>query len=282
MNPRVQAHPPVLSTELLALLAGALAGCLGALVGIGGGIVLVPLLNVGMGVSFREATAVSLVGVLATSSSSPMGPSVRRLVNPRLAAVLLFFSVFGASLGAKVLNLLSEETYVFIFGVTAAAIAALMLARLHRRNVLPAGEVDTGVLGGLFYDDDSGQYVAYRVKRLPLAASVSFAAGVLASFIGIGGGIVIVPVLNSLCGVPLRVAAATSVLMIGVTAVPGVAAHWAGGYFNDFHLSGAAALGVLGGFQFGLWLSPRASVRWLKLGLAGLLVVVAVQYLLFR
>ena len=273
---------PEPATELLALAAGAVAGCLGALVGIGGGIILVPLLNAVMGLSFREATAISLVGVLATSSSAAMGPSVGRLINPRLAVALLFFSVSGASLGAKVLDVFSDETYKLIFGLTAVAIAALMFGRLNRRNVLPLGDVDTGVLGGVFHDSDSGRDVAYRVKRLPLAAAISFTAGVLASFIGIGGGIVIVPVLNSLCGVPLRVAAATSVLMIGVTAVPGVVAHWAGGHLGDFHVAGATALGVLGGFQFGLWLSPRAPVRWLKVVLAGILAAVAVQYLVFR
>ena len=272
----------MITPEIFALLAGALAGCLGALVGVGGGIVLVPLLNVVMGLSFREATAVSLVGVLATSSSAPMGPSTRRLINPRLATVLLFFSVSGASLGAKVLNVFAEDTYTLIFGITAAVIAALMFSRLNRRNVMPVGHVDTGVLGGVFHDDDTGKDVAYRVKRLPVALVISFAAGVLASFIGVGGGIIIVPVLNTLCGVPMRVAAATSVLMVGVTAVPAVVVHWAGGYLGDLHLAGATAVGVLGGFQFGLWLSPRAPVRWLKTGMALLLVAVAVQYLWFR
>lgn len=267
---------------MLALLAGALAGCLGALVGIGGGVVLVPLLNAALGLSFREATAVSLVGVLATSSSAPMAPFGRRLINARLAILLLLFSVAGASLGARMLSLFTEDTYELIFGLTSATIAAVMFVRLNRRNVLPAGSTDTGVFGGVMHDDDSGEEVAYRVKRLPLATAASFSAGVLASLVGIGGGILIVPVLNSFCGVPMRVAAATSVLMIGVTAVPGVAAHWAGGYLNDFHIAGAASVGVLGGFQIGLRIGPRAPVLWLKIGMASLLGLVAVQYLFFR
>ena len=135
------------------------------------------------------------------------------------------------------------------------------------------------MFGGHFHDDDSGTDVAYQVKRLPLAAGVSFAAGVLTSLIGIGGGILIVPTLNTLCGVPLRVAAATSVLMIGVTAVPSLAAHWAHGYLMDFHLAGITAVGVLMGFQIGLAISPRAQVRWLKMVMAALLTVVAAEYL---
>lgn len=267
------------TADLYALLAGGLAGCLGALVGIGGGVLLVPILNSVMGLPFTEAKAVSLVAVLATSSSA--GLSNRRLLNARLAVLLLFFSVSGSTLGAGLLMRFSESTYQLVFGLTAAVIAAVMFVRLNKRNVLPA-DADPGMLGGQFHDDDTGRDVVYRVTRVPLAAAVSFAAGVLTSFIGIGGGILIVPLLNSLCGVPLRVAAATSVLMIGVTAVPSLAAHWAHGFLGDFHVAGMTAVGVLMGFQVGRGISPRTQVRSLKLIMAGILVVVAVRYLGWR
>jgi hypothetical protein len=268
--------------EMLALVGGMVAGFLGALVGIGGGVFLVPLLHGLMGLSFREATAVSLVAVLGTSSSAAMVPAGRRLLNARLAVLLLLFSVSGATLGARWMSRFSDATYELIFGVTALVIAAAMFVRLNRRNVRPAGAIDPGVLGGRVYDDDLGTEVVYRVTRLPVAAAVSFAAGVLASFIGIGGGILIVPALNSLCGVPLRVAAATSVIMIGVTAVPGVAAHWAGGYLNDFHLAALTTFGAMIGFQIGAAVGPRAPVLWLKIVMGAILTVVAVQYLMPR
>ena len=258
--------------------AGAIAGCLGALVGIGGGVFLVPVLNVFVGLPFNQATAASLVGVLATSGSGGLSPGPR-LYNARLAILLLLFSVAGSTIGARTLNLFSDDTLKLIFGGTAAAIAALMLVRLNTRNVMPVG-VDTGVLGGHFHDHDTNGDVAYRVKRVPVAAAVSFAAGVLTSLIGIGGGILIVPMLNTLCGVPLRVAAATSVLMIGVTAVPSLAARWAGGDLTDFHVAAVTAVGVLLGFQLGRALSPLAPVRWLKMVMAVLVALVAAQYLL--
>ena len=97
----------------------------------------------------------------------------------------------------------------------------------------------------------------------------------LATLIGIGGGIVIVPVLNSLCGVPMRVAAATSAFMIGVTTVPGAIARWTRGDLGDFHLAAGTALGVFAGYQLGVWLSTRAPVRTLKLLMAAILSVVA-------
>lgn len=270
----------VLTLVALAVGAGVAAGCLGALLGIGGGVLLVPLLNAGMGLPFGQARGVSLVGVLATSASVAATSATRRLLNLRLAIVLLVFSVSGATFGAKVLDLLSEATYKKIFGVTAAVIAVVMLQRLDKRNVRAAGDVGTGVLGGHFYDEDTRVDVSYRVRRLPLAAAASFSAGVLASLLGIGGGILIVPVLNSWCGVPMRVAAATSAFMIGITAMPGSIAHYAAGYLTDFRLAAAASLGVLAGYQIGLMLGPRTPVRGLKLLMAGVLVVVAAKYLL--
>ena len=268
--------------EVLAFLAGIAAGFLGALVGIGGGVLLVPLLNGIMGLPFGVARGVSLVGVLATSSSAVTSPAGNRLVNHRLAIFLLLFSVSGALLGSSTLHLISDGASERIFGASMAAIAAIMLARRNTRNILPADTPALGPFGGRFHDDDTKQDVAYRLRRVPVAAVVSFVAGLLASYIGIGGGIVIVPTLNSLCGIPLRVAAATSVLMIGVTAVPGAVWHWTNGYLGDYSLVGATCIGVLIGFQVGLKLGPRSPVHLIKTGMAILLAVIAIQYLFFR
>ena len=267
-------------TLALTMLAGVAAGSLGALLGIGGGVLLVPLVNVLIGRPFREAAAVSLVAVLSTSASVAASPATRRLLNVRLAIVLLVFSVGGATFGATVLHLLSEPTYERIFGVTAALIAVGVLQRLDKRNIRSgAGVIDPGVLGGRFYDEDTRSEVVYHPRRMPLAMFSSFGAGMLASLLGIGGGILVVPSLNSWCGVPMRVAAATSGFMIGVTAVPGAIAHYELGYLGDFRLAAAASLGVLLGYRIGFTLSRRTPVRGLKLLKAGILAIVAFKYL---
>ena len=268
--------------DVLTLSAGFAAGCLGALLGIGGGILLVPLLQVGLGLSFREAAAVSLIGVLATSSSVATDAEGRRPLNIRLAVLLLVFSVSGATLGAAVLHQLSERTYERIFGVTAGLIALVMLQRIDRRNIVMDKDFQPGVLGGRFHDDDTKMEVAYRPRRLSVAMIVAAGAGMLASFVGVGGGIFVVPALNSWCAVPLRAAAATSAFMIGVTAVPGALTHYAGGYLNDFRLAGFAALGVIVGYQLGVWLSARAPIKGLKLLMAVLLSGVAIEYLILK
>jgi uncharacterized membrane protein YfcA len=268
-------------TLALTMLAGVAAGGLGALLGIGGGVILVPLINAGLGRPFREAAAVSLVAVLATSASVAASTETRRLLNVRLAIVLLIFSVTGATFGAKVLHLMSEQTYERIFGATAALIALGMLQRLDKRNIRSAETVaDPGVLGGRFYDEDTRTEVIYHPRRLPLAMFSAFSAGMLASFLGIGGGILVVPSLNSWCGVPMRVAAATSAFMIGITAIPGAIAHYHLGYLGDFRFAAAASLGVLVGYRIGVSLGLKTPVRGLKLLMAGMLSLVAMRYLL--
>ena len=267
-------------TLALTMLAGVAAGSLGALLGIGGGVLLVPLVNVFIGRPFREAAAVSLVAVLSTSASVAASHETRQLLNVRLAIVLLVFSVSGATFAATVLHLLPEWAYERIFGATAALISVGMLQRLDKRNVRSSvGVVDPGILGGRFYDEDTQSEVVYHPRRMPLAMFSAFTAGMLASFLGIGGGILVVPSLNSWCGIPMRVAAATSGFMIGVTAVPGAIAHYHLGYLNDFRLAAAASLGVLLGYRIGFSLSQRTPVRGLKLLMAGMLGLVAIKYL---
>jgi len=269
----------VLLAALLTMLAGVAAGALGALLGVGGGVLLVPLLDRLLGLEFSQAAAVSLVGVLATSASVSASSAGRRLLNPRLALLLLVFSVSGAVVGAATVDLVPTSVLEGIFGGTAALAATVMVARIHLRNVRTDASLDPGTLGGRFVDADTRAPVVYRVCRLPLAMSVSVAAGLLASYVGVGGGIVIVPVLNSWCGVPIRVAAATSAFMIGVTAVPGVIGYWTHGQLGDFQLAASAAVGVVAGYQAGQWLSMAAPVKALKLIMAGLLLVVAWMYL---
>jgi uncharacterized membrane protein YfcA len=266
----------------ITFLAGAAAGSLGAMLGIGGAILLIPVLNVALSVPLFPAQGASLVTVVGTSMSVSSASESRRLVNGRLAMVLLMCSVGGALTGVHALtSVISERDAERVFGVTALLISGLMLARIDRRNVITREGVDIGALGGRFFDADTARDVVYRVRRLPVAFGGAFAAGVVSSIAGVGGGIVIVPLLNSLCGVPLRAAAATSSFMIGVTAVPGIIGHYHLGHFTRTELAAAAVLGVLAGTRTGIWLSHRAAVLHLKAIMAVLLLIVGGFYLFF-
>jgi uncharacterized membrane protein YfcA len=258
------------------IVAGSVAGCLGSLLGIGGGVFLVPFLNLGLGLDFKVAIAISLMTVIATSSAVSAGTAGRQLINLRLGMVLEVASALGGLLAGISVQRLSNHTLSLLFAIVTTAIAAITISRLERRNVLDAN-VDAGRLGGRFYDEDTGREVAYKVKRLPLAMLASLVAGAVSGTLGLGGGILKVPVLNAWCGVPMRAAAATSALMIGVTAASSIPLQFARGYVHP-PLAAGAVLGVLAGSRAGFWFSSRARVKWLKLLMALVLGVVSILY----
>lgn len=267
-------HPLTVIAAVVA--GGAIAGGLGSLLGIGGGVFLVPFLNVGLGLDFRVAAAVGLMTVIATSSAVSAGTAGRNLINLRLGMFLEVASAAGGLIAGITVERLSTETLSLMFAIVTAAIAVLMVSRLDKRNVLEAS-ADPGPFGGRFHDEESGRVIAYRVKRLPVAMFASLLAGAVSGTLGIGGGILKVPILNAWCGVPLRAAAATSALMIGVTAAASAPQYFARGDINP-PVAAAAVLGVLLGSRAGLLAGGRARVKWLKLLMALVLAAVSILY----
>jgi uncharacterized membrane protein YfcA len=265
--------PMTVSLAAIIFAAGAVAGGLGIVLGLGGGIFLVPFLTLVLGFPVKSAAAISLTTVIATSSAAAAAHAGSHQMNLRLGMLLEVATAAGSLLGGITAQVVAESTVQRIFGVVAILVAAVMLARVNRRNIISDPDADPGRLGDRFHDVDSGHVVTYRVKRLPLALFASFVAGNLSSLLGIGGGVIKVPVLNAWCGVPLRAAAATSAMMIGVTATSGAIIYYGRGNLPPL----AAAPAVLG-VQFGSWaglqLAERVSAKWLKLLMAAILVIV--------
>jgi len=259
--------------------AGAAAGGLGALLGIGGGVLLVPLLNVGFGLPIGMAAGISLATVIATSSTVTAGKAGQQLMNLRFGMLLEVATAGGSVLGGLTAQLLSQATLQKLFGIVTGLVAIATLSRSGRRNVIVDPAVDPGALGGRFYDEETAGPVVYRIKRLPLAIGASFVAGNVSSLLGIGGGVIKVPVLNAWCGMPLRAAAATSAFMIGVTATGGAIIYYVSGQLLPA-AAAAAILGVQLGSWVGLKMSPRVPIKSLKLLMAGVLAVVSVLMLL--
>ena len=168
------------------MAAGAVAGCLGALLGIGGGVFLIPLLNVGLGLDLPIASGISLMTVMATSSTVATGAANRDVINLRLGILLQIPAVAGGLIGAESVEALSVKTLSLVFAVVTGVIAAVMLTRLDRRNVILDHTVDPGALGGRYYEMESGQRISYRLRRLPVALGISFSGGVLSGLLGIG------------------------------------------------------------------------------------------------
>jgi len=267
---------PVVSFALAAIIfvSGAAAGSVGALLGIGGGVFLVPLLNVALGLPLRNAAAISLTTVIATSSSVSAGRSGEHLINLRLGMLLEVATVAGSLLGGLTAHLFSEITLQRLFGIVTAVAAFAVLTRVHRRNVVRDESIDPGLLGGRYYEDESGGLVTYRVKRLPVGLLASFVAGNVSSLLGIGGGVLKVPALNAWCGIPMRVAAATSAFMIGVTATGGAIIYLGRGDLPPL-AAAPAVLGVQLGSWAGLRLAHRLPAKWLKILLVVVLLLVA-------
>ncbi len=252
-------------------------GLVGALLGLGGGVFLVPLLTLAFGLPIRSAVAASLISVIATASAAATVNLNRGVVNMRLGMVLEVATTLGGLFGGLTAMLLSPRQLFGVFGVTLGVMAVVMALRSGRRNVLADVSLDPGRLGGRM--EEKGTTYVYRVRNLPVGLGASLVAGAISGLLGLGGGIIKVPVLSSFCGIPIRVAASTSAFMIGVTAAASAFVYFGRGSV-DLHVSAAVALGTLPGSLAGARLSEHIHARSLKILMAAVLVVVAARMLL--
>lgn len=247
---------------------------MGATLGIGGGIFLVPFLTLVMGMPIGVAAAISLTTVIATSCAVSAGRAGSHLINFKLGMVLEVATAAGSLLGSLTVQYLNEHWLERIFAMVTLGVAVTTFLHAGQSNAVVGESESCGVLGGRYLERDCGSIVTYRVTRLPLALVASFVAGNVSSMLGIGGGVIKVPVLNAWCGVPLRAAAATSAFMIGVTAAAGAII-----YFGNHQLvpvlAAAAVLGVQAGSSVGMRVSSRVSSRSLNFLLVVVLVAVS-------
>jgi len=271
---------------LVLLAGGAAAGVFGSLLGLGGGVLIVPLLTLGFGRPLREAVAVSLVCVIVTSSAAAGAYLRGRIANLRLGTVLALFTVIGALIGALLAFVIPEQALAGLFSLLLAYVAVTM-ARAGLKasrvaappaQVVPAlaegahpASVDTVAAGPGTADAGSGPGPAghldgpgYRVRRLVPSFFASLGAGIISALLGVGGGVINVPTMNLLMGVPLRVATATSNLMIGVTAVASAIIYLLRGGLDPY-LAGPTAIGVFVGASVGARVAHRIDVRVLRL-----------------
>lgn len=257
---------------VITLGLGVVAGMLGTLLGLGGGVFLVPFLVLALDIPFHTAAAISLTTVIATSTAVSAGAAGRQLINLRLGMVLEVATAAGGLTGGITAYTLSPRSLQLLFAGVAAAIGMVTVARLTREPAVAEGS--GGRFGASYFDPPSGRVVTYRVKRLPLAIVASVAAGNISTLLGVGGGIVKVPVLNAWCGVPMRPAAATSAFMIGVTATAGAVIYYGRGDLIP-ELAAAAVLGVHVGSATGMRFGERLGQRALSLLMALVLFTVA-------
>ncbi len=260
------------------LVGGLLAGVFGSLLGLGGGVLIVPLLTLGFGLPLRESVSVSLVSVIVTSSAGASVYLQKHVANLRLGMVLELFSASGALVGGLIAFLLSEQA---LAGLFAALLLWMSATMLHRALAGPAastaaaaGEDPDPAAAPSFTDTLGGP--GYRVRRLPLGMAGSALAGLVSALLGVGGGIVKVPTMNVAMGVPLKVATATSNMMIGITATSSAVIYLLRGQVDPF-VAGPTALGVFAGATLGSRIAHRVNTRLLQVLFVVVLLYTAVE-----
>jgi uncharacterized membrane protein YfcA len=269
------------------IAGGAAAGVFGSLLGLGGGILIVPLLTIGFGLDLREAVGVSLVCVIMTSSAAAGVYLERHVTNLRLGMTLELFTAIGALVGGLVAFLLDERLLSLLFAGLLVYVAATM-ARTRATTQEPAS--DEGLTVPRTFSESAAAPRAqallagmsgesYDVRNLGRGIVGSAGAGVASALLGIGGGIIKVPLMHLTMGVPLRVATATSNFMIGITAAAGAVIYLLRGEIDPY-VAGPTAIGVFIGASIGSRVAGRIDLRLLRWLFVVVLVVTAIQMLL--
>jgi uncharacterized membrane protein YfcA len=290
---------------VLLLAGGAAAGLFGSLLGLGGGILIVPLLTLGFGLPLIEAVGVSLICVIVTSGAAAGVSLERRVANLRLGMTLELFTACGALGGGLIAFLVPERVTELLFTALLVYTAVTMARRpaaepARASTAAPVAEaagdvaVGAGTAGApptaiTAPDPDAARaadssFAAqlsgpdYRIRNLPFGLVGSVAAGIVSALLGIGGGLVKVPVMHLVMGVPLRVATATSNLMIGITASASAIIYLLRGGIDPY-AAAPTAVGVFIGASVGSRIAARIHLRILRGLFVAILLYTAWQML---
>jgi uncharacterized protein len=261
---------------VLSFAGSVLAGFLGALTGLGGGVVIVPLLTLALGVDIRYAIGASLVSVIATSSGAAAAYVKEGFSNIRIGMFLEMATTLGALFGALLAARISTGAIAVVFGMVLIYSAYLSLHPHHDR----AGEEAPDPLAIRLRMDGTyptaGGRVSYHVHAVPAGFSLMFVAGGLSGLLGIGSGAVKVLAMDRAMHIPFKVSTTTSNFMIGVTAAASAGVYLNRGYI-DPGLAMPVMLGVLMGSILGARVLVGARARWLRLTFGVVILVLGLE-----
>jgi len=251
---------------LIIFLVSIVAGFIGAMFGLGGGVLIIPFLTLVEGVPVPLAVGASIVSVVATSSASAATYVQDHLTNLRLGMFLEIGTVAGAITGAFVSVFLPASYLFILFGII-LLYATIVMIRARGidfpANVRPDKTSRILALGSQYEDHSLNRVVKYEVTRTPLTVFIGFFAGIVSGLLGVGGGIINVPTMNLVSKIPVKVASATSNFIIGVTAAASASVYLLRG---DVHplLAAPLIIGVAGGALLGtkvLKVTPPTRVK---------------------
>jgi len=260
-------------SSILMLLTGAIAGFIGALLGIGGGVIIIPCLTMFFGFDIKEAIAVSIVSVVATSTAGASRYVEQRITNVRLGMFLETATTAGAVSGAFLAVKTPSSFLYILMGLLLIYLSASQIItrkseeKKLRNDLFKAEEGRTSrrlKLSASYPDAAEGKEVSYTVTRTGPGLIASYLAGVISAMLGVGGGIIKVPIMNQLMNVPIKAAVATSKFMIGVTASTGALLYLAYGLVN-MEAVAPVAIGTMLGATAGTSVMNRIKAGFLKL-----------------
>jgi len=246
---------------------GLVAGLLGSMLGVGGGLIIVPILTLALHLPIQIAIGSSLVAIVANACTAAGIYTKARLTNIKLGLLLETTTIPGAIIGGFAAAVIAPSILSALFGLVLIYVAYTMVAR----HYLVSEEVPTGnpldldnttnnlssSLTDSYHDQNLDKVVTYKVNHTPAGLGAGFFAGVLSSLLGVGGGIVKVPVMHLVMGVPMKAAIATSTFMIALTATTGAFIYQYHGNIYPFIIA-PLIIGIVIGARIGVELTQRA------------------------
>ena len=267
---------------LLLFAASMAAGMFGALVGLGGGVLIVPLLTIGFNLDIRLAIGASIVCVIATSSGAGAALLRDRMTNYRIGTFLEVATTIGAITGALIAPHLPVKALSILFGLILLGSIIPTIKKIGGESSLPSADDLIAArlkLSSAYPDRQLGRDVTYRVTGSPLGFGLMYVAGVVSGLLGIGSGALKVLAMDTAMRLPIKVSTATSNYMIGVTAAASAGIYfWRGDVLPL--VAAPVALGVLCGALLGARFLVRFRGSTVRLVFLGALSLVAVQMLL--
>jgi uncharacterized membrane protein YfcA len=267
------------SQSIELLVAAWATAVLGSMLGLGGGVFLVPIFTLFFDVDQKLAIGASAIAV---ATNSVVGSTIHlesRFTNLRFAMVLQVATAAGALIGAIIGVWAPERAINVIFAIVLLYAAVSMAVRRAGSQIDTSNAPDPHRLAATFIDPATKKIVRYVPQRLRLGLSVSGLAGALSGMLGVGGGVIQVPLMNVLMGVPMKAAAGTSSFMVGVTAVATAAVYYSGEKI-DPRIVVPAMVGVFIGSQTGSRLTRRVPAQRLMLLFVLILLYLAASLLL--
>ena len=266
---------------IVLFLISVAAGFLGSLLGLGGGMIVIPALTLLFHVDIHYAFGASIVSVIATSCGAAAAYVKEKITNIRIAMFLEVATTVGAITGATLLAVVRTPALFIIFGIVLLLSFVPVIRRRQEAPIKGTLSKQNGLsrrlrLEGKYYDEYLDREVSYEASKTPIAFGMMYIAGIISGLLGVGSGPFKVLSMDIAMRLPIKVSTTTSNFMIGVTAAASAGIYFARGYINPF-VAAPVALGVLVGATLGARWLPRAKNILIRRIFAIVLVIVAVQ-----